>query len=188
MGKGPGPDTGQANYVCELLDEQVRRWTCNGTHKGKVHKDHHVCLRSPLDSVQRSGIIRGLYQTYLQLPPNEYGLLNSPLLANLCHHGEQAFCQLSLAKGKARVGQSIWEGFKEEDAPASGAEFRQDPRTFQWLAVSSQSLNLSASFFKKGEGQQAEREEKEKNKTPGRQFTFDLRQGKYLLTHSGAWL
>lgn len=45
-------------------------------------------------------------------------------------------------------------------------------------------LTLPASVsFLKGDGQQAEEEETEKQ-TAGRRFPFDLRRGKYLLIHS----
>lgn len=54
-----------------------------------------------------------------------------------------------------------------------------------WLPQASHLTSQPLGFlFKKGLGWQAEREETEKNKTPGRRFTFNLRQGKYLLIHS----
>ena len=88
---------------------------------------------------------------------------------------------------------AVWEGFLEEDVPAGAARVRQAWRTRQWLAVSSLTLSLSTSrfpfFFSMGEWV-AGREggDREKHKTPGRQFTSDLRQGKYLLAHSRTWL
>ena len=81
----------------------------------------------------------------------------------------------------------------EEDVPAGRAGPRQAWGTCQWLAVSSLTLSLSTSrlpffFFKGGSGSRQRGRRQRKNKTPGRQFTSDLRQGKYLLTHSRTWL
>lgn len=106
----------------------------------------------------------------------------SPCLTHTSSPGEMA-CRSCSMQGKIRVGLAVWEGFMEEDAPAGGAGLRHaDGWLCQARHLTSQPLGFLWGGGGAGSRQRGRRQSK--NKTPGRRFTSDLRQGKCLLIHS----